>query len=84
MLRALLLATALLVPLGPALADTAADPRANAALKYWQAFAQLPKLSDPAMTKLNEEFPTMPLDGRRLEVAAPRRGHENLRLGRYL
>ncbi len=68
MLRALFLGTALLLPLSSAWADTAADQRANAALKYWQAFAQLPKLSDAAMTKVNEEFVTMPLDAKAREL----------------
>ena len=69
MLRALLFATALFLPLSSARADTAADQRGNAALQYWQAFAQLPKLSDSAMTKFNEEFATMPLDAKARELA---------------
>src|SRR5262249_35750232 len=38
------------------------DPGANAALKYWQAFAALPRFTDAQQKKLNAECLTMPLD----------------------
>ncbi len=63
MLRALCLTLTLLVlPRGYASADDRPGPGANAALKYWQAFATLPKSSDAEQTKLTAEFLTMPLD----------------------
>jgi len=63
MSRALCLTLALLVlPLTSARADAPPDLAANAALKYWQAFAQLPKLTDADAQKLNAEYLTMPLD----------------------
>jgi hypothetical protein len=69
MSRALCLAMILLVlPLGYALADAPPEPGANAALKYWQAFATLPRLSDAEQTKLNAECVTMPLDAHAREV----------------
>lgn len=45
--------------------NAAADDSAlgnNAALKYWQAFATLPKFSDEEQSKLMSESATMPLD----------------------
>ena len=47
MLRALCLSmTVLVLPSSYVSADTPSDPSGNAALKYWQAFATMPKLSD--------------------------------------
>src|SRR5262249_35644276 len=58
--RALCLALTLLVlPLGYASADAPPDLGANAALKYWQAFATLPKLTEAEQTKLTAECLTM-------------------------
>src|SRR6185312_6219422 len=71
MLRAVFLAMAVLViPLKSATADTTSDMGANAALKYWQAFAQLPRLTDAQERKLNAEFLTMPLDASAREIVA--------------
>jgi hypothetical protein len=68
MLRSLCLATAILVlPSGHASADAPTDLGANAALKYWQAFATLPKFSDAEQTKLMAEHLTMPLDAQARE-----------------
>jgi hypothetical protein len=63
MLRALLL-TAILVsePRGAATADTPPGLGENAALKYWQAFATLPKLSDADAQRLNAADPDAALD----------------------
>jgi hypothetical protein len=69
MLRALCLAmTILVLPLESASADAAPDPGENAALKYWQAFATLPKFTDAEGQKLNAECLTMPLDAHAREV----------------
>jgi hypothetical protein len=69
MLRALCLTMIVFAaPLGHASANTGTDPSANAALKYWQAFAQLPKFTDPEGQKLNAEFLTMPLDAHAREL----------------
>ena len=69
MLRALCLAmTILVLPLGYASADAPPDLGANAALKYWQAFAQLPKFTDAEEHKLNAESLTMPLDAHAREI----------------
>src|SRR5215468_1578611 len=69
MLRALCLATAVLgVPTGSASADAPPAPGANAALKYWQAFATLPQLTDAEGQRLNAECLTMPLDAPVREV----------------
>jgi hypothetical protein len=69
MLRALCLATVSLgVFMGAAAADIPTPPSANAALKYWQAFATLPQLSDAEVQRLNSECLTMPLDGQVLDV----------------
>jgi hypothetical protein len=68
MSRALCLAMTLFVfPLGSASADAPPDLAANAALKYWQAFAQLPKFTDAEQSRLNAEFLTMPLDAQARE-----------------
>jgi hypothetical protein len=69
MLRTFSLAmTLLMLPCGIASADAPCDLDANAALKYWQAFAQLPKLTDVEEHKLNEECLTMPLDAHAREL----------------
>src|SRR3954469_18311476 len=76
MLRALCLSLIVLgLPPANAPADAAPDPApapapgANAALKYWQAFATLPQLTDAEAQELNAECLTMPLDARAREVA---------------
>jgi len=62
MLRALILAmTIFVLPLGSAFAEGGADPGGNAALKYWQAFATLPKFTDAENKKISECL-TTPLD----------------------
>ncbi len=62
MLRALSLVMAILAfPMGSAIADAKTDPGGNAALKYWQAFATLPKFSDAENKKIGECL-TTPLD----------------------
>jgi hypothetical protein len=69
MLRALSVAMTLLVlPLGTARADAPPGPGDNAALKYWQAFAQLPKFTDAQEHKLREEYLTVPLDAHVREI----------------
>ncbi len=71
MLRALCLATAILgLPLGHASADARADLGENAALKYWQAFATLPKFTDAEQSKLMAEHLTMPLDAQARETVS--------------
>jgi hypothetical protein len=63
MLRALCLAMTLLVlPLKSARSDAPADRDANAALKYWQAFATLPRLTAAEQKKLIAEELSRPLD----------------------
>ena len=63
MLRATSLAMMFLaLPLGFASAGAGSNTGANAALKYWQAFATMPKFTDAEQTKLTAEFLTMPLD----------------------
>lgn len=70
MLRAFCLAsTMIILCTGYASADVDADLGANAALKYWQAFAQLPKLSDEESQKLYAECLTMPLDAHARDLA---------------
>ena len=62
MLRASFLAMAVLgLPSLSASADAPA-PVANAAMKYWQAFATLPQMTDAEGQKLSAECLTMPLD----------------------
>jgi hypothetical protein len=71
MLRAPSLAMTLLVLLGGyATAAAPPDLGANAALKYWQAFATLPKLTDTDQTRLVTESVTMPLDASARELVA--------------
>ena len=62
MLRALCLAMAVLVlPPESSFADARTDSDENAALKYWQAFATLPRFADAEKKKLAEVL-TTPLD----------------------
>jgi hypothetical protein len=62
MLRALSLAMIILVfPVALAPADEGPNQEGNAALKYWQAFATLPKFT-PAENQIIGEFLTTPLD----------------------
>jgi hypothetical protein len=69
MLRAVCLTmTILVLPIDSAFADAGPDPGANAALKYWQAFAKLPRVSPAEQKKLEAECPTMPLDARVREI----------------
>jgi hypothetical protein len=69
MLRAVYLTmTVLLLPMVAASADAGSDPGANAALKYWQAFATMPKFTDTEQTKLMAEQLTMPLDAHAKEL----------------
>jgi hypothetical protein len=69
MVRALCLIVAF-VGLSPASASANGDPDlgANAALKYWQAFAQLPPLTHAEQNKLTAECVTMPLDAHAREL----------------
>ncbi len=60
--------TVLVVPLAPASADAPPELGENAALKYWQAFAALPRLTGAEQKKLNEECVTMPLDAHAREM----------------
>jgi hypothetical protein len=71
MLRAVSLALTIfaLVP-GSASADAPVELGANAALKYWQAFAQLPKFTEALEHKFREECLTMPLDAHAREIVA--------------
>jgi hypothetical protein len=67
--RATCLAVAVLVLLsGSVFADSPRDPAVNAALKYWQAFATLPRLAASEKAKLEDESQTMPLDDRTREI----------------
>jgi hypothetical protein len=67
MLRALSLAmTMLVLPVEFALADAAPDTGGNAALKYWQAFATMPKLTDADQNRL-AEYSDKPLDAQARE-----------------
>ena len=71
MLRALSVAMIIFVlPLGPARADAPPERDANAALTYWQAFAQLPKFTDAQQNELREKYLTMPLDASAREIVA--------------
>ncbi|HZU36622.1 MAG TPA: hypothetical protein VFA18_11965 [Gemmataceae bacterium] len=63
MLRALCLLLAFSVfPMPTVSADTAPDLGANAALKYWQAFATMPTMTEAEQNRLNANCLTMPLD----------------------
>ena len=71
MLRALCLSmTVLVLPSSYVSADTPSDPSGNAALKYWQAFATMPKLSDAEQNQLVEhaEGPVNPRDAHMREI----------------
>jgi hypothetical protein len=69
MVRALCLIVAFLGLLqASASANGDPDLGANAALKYWQAFAQLPRLTDSEQAKLVAECVTMPLDAHAREL----------------
>src|SRR5262245_51769628 len=57
-----LVMTALGTPPGPATADNPPDRSANAALKYWQAFATLPRLTPAEQARITADGQTMPLD----------------------
>jgi hypothetical protein len=71
MLRALFLAVTILgLPLGYASADAPPAPIGNAALKYWQAFATLPQLTEAEGQKLSAECLTMPLDAQAREIVS--------------
>jgi hypothetical protein len=71
MLRAFCLTTAILaLPSGHASAEAPSDLGANAALKYWQAFATLPKFTDAEQTRLISEHLTMPLDAQTREIVS--------------
>jgi hypothetical protein len=62
MLRAVCLAmTVLVLSWAHSRAETPTDLGANAALKYWQAFATMPKLTDAEQNKL-PEYLSKPLD----------------------
>jgi hypothetical protein len=68
MLRALRLATFIVIlPFGHASADVSTDLGANAALKYWQAFATMPRFTDAEQSRLMAEHLTMPLDDKARE-----------------
>jgi hypothetical protein len=69
MLRALALASTMLVlSSGTASADAPLDLGANAALQYWQAFAQLPRMTEAQEHKFDAECLTMPLDAHAREL----------------
>jgi hypothetical protein len=71
MLRAWCLAMLFLVLPGRyASADAGSELSANAALKYWQAFATLPKCTDAEQNKLAAGYLTMPLDAQARETVA--------------
>jgi hypothetical protein len=61
--------TVALLCLASARAD-APELGANAALKYWQAFAALPKQTDAEINELVAQWRTMPLDARAKELLA--------------
>jgi hypothetical protein len=69
MLRELCLAMTIpVLPFGHAFASAIPNLGGNAALKYWQAFATLPMLTEAEQSKLNAEIRTMPLDGHAKEL----------------
>jgi hypothetical protein len=71
MLRALCLAMiSLVLPLEYAPAQAPPDLAGNAALKYWRAFALLPKFTDAEQTKFLAEYLTMPLDAHATDIVA--------------
>jgi hypothetical protein len=70
MVRTLTLAmTILVLPWQLTLASGQTDPGGNAALKYWQAFATLPKFTDAENKKLGEALST-PLDDAARKILA--------------
>jgi hypothetical protein len=77
--RALCLVLALFV-LSPGRVPADAPPGlgANAALKYWQAFATLPSFTKAEQAKLNAECLTMPLDAHARELVS--RGEYSLQM----
>jgi hypothetical protein len=62
MVRRLCLMVTAIAIAGSGLAHADSDLGANAALKYWQAFATLPKLTDGEEKAVVRESTTMPLD----------------------
>jgi hypothetical protein len=60
--------TVLLLAPGSVLAGAGPDLGANAALKYWRAFATLPTLSRAEQSKLNAACLSMPLDAKAREL----------------
>jgi hypothetical protein len=60
----------LLLAVESAPAGTPPEAGANAALKYWQAFATLPRLAAGEKAKLKDDRQTMPLDARAREIVA--------------
>jgi len=56
------------MPLGQAWADSPGDRDENAALKYWQAIASLPKLKEADIQKFNEQNILKPLDEHETEI----------------
>jgi hypothetical protein len=66
--------TILFLPWGYASEDAGRDPDANAALKYWQAFATLPNFTAAEKEKINAEDLTKPLDVQARKLVA-RSGH---------
>lgn len=69
MVRALGLALAVFVLLwDSAFADAGPDRGENAALKYWQAFATMPKLTDAEQNKLAALDPNKPLDAHTKDI----------------
>jgi hypothetical protein len=71
MLRALCLTmTILALLMDSVLAGEGPDPGANAALKYWQAFATLPRVPAAEQKKLEAECLTLPLDAHIREIVA--------------
>src|SRR4051794_10316259 len=68
MLRALFLAiAAVTLTATSASADAPLDQASNPALKYWQAFSALPKLTDAEQTKIHD-YLTSPLDDHAREI----------------
>ena len=70
--------TILLCPLAYSSADTAPVQGANAALKYWQAFATLPHFTDAEQQKLSLQRLSDPLDAQARDIV--KRGDYALRM----
>jgi hypothetical protein len=66
---------------GPASLEAPSDLGANASLKYWQAFATLPKFTDAEQTQIMSECLTMPLDARAREIVG--KAEYSLRMMHY-